>query len=104
MEASFLSKNRRGSFQGNTSGGREHSKMTLLCEGRRIVFGLLKACFRFFSSRLAGVPCWYLRILKRDSNAFFLPQVRSLDGLEPSHLFLYLEQLTGPKGRQQAGY
>ncbi|SCA62490.1 hypothetical protein SCG7086_AA_00660 [Chlamydiales bacterium SCGC AG-110-P3] len=24
----------RGSFQGNTSVGREHSKMTLLCEGR----------------------------------------------------------------------
>ncbi|SCA63977.1 hypothetical protein SCG7086_BL_00050 [Chlamydiales bacterium SCGC AG-110-P3] len=39
-----------------------------------------------------------------DSNAFFLPQVRSLDGREPSHLLLYLEQLTGSKGRQQAGY
>ncbi|SCA63042.1 hypothetical protein SCG7086_AI_00010, partial [Chlamydiales bacterium SCGC AG-110-P3] len=75
--------------------------MTLLYEGCRIIFGVLTACFRFFSSQLAGVPCGYLRILKRDSNAFFLPQVRSLDGLEPSHLFLYLEQLTGPKGRQQ---
>ncbi|SCA63352.1 hypothetical protein SCG7086_AP_00170 [Chlamydiales bacterium SCGC AG-110-P3] len=78
--------------------------MTLLCEGHRIVFGARKLAFAFFSSRLAGVPCGYLRILKRDSNAFFLPQVCSLDGLESSHLFLYLEQLTGPKGRQQAGY
>ncbi|SCA62538.1 hypothetical protein SCG7086_AB_00120 [Chlamydiales bacterium SCGC AG-110-P3] len=42
--------------------------------------------------------------MKRDFNAFFLPQVCSLDGLESSHLFLYLEQLTGPKGGQQAGY
>ncbi|SCA62400.1 hypothetical protein SCG7086_AA_00180 [Chlamydiales bacterium SCGC AG-110-P3] len=41
--------------------------------------------------------------MKRDSNAFFLPQIRSLDGLESSHLFLYLEQPGGPKGRQQAG-
>ncbi|SCA63486.1 hypothetical protein SCG7086_AS_00170 [Chlamydiales bacterium SCGC AG-110-P3] len=63
-----------------------------------------KACFRFFSSRLAGVPCGYLRILKIDSNAFFPPQVRSLDGLESSHLFLHLEQLTDPEGDQQAGY
>ncbi|SCA63513.1 hypothetical protein SCG7086_AU_00050 [Chlamydiales bacterium SCGC AG-110-P3] len=42
--------------------------------------------------------------MKRDSNAFFLHQVRGLDGLESSHLFLYLEQLTSPQGRQQAGY
>ncbi|SCA63362.1 hypothetical protein SCG7086_AP_00230, partial [Chlamydiales bacterium SCGC AG-110-P3] len=31
--------------------------MTLLCEGHRIVFGVRKLAFAFFSSRLAGVPC-----------------------------------------------
>ncbi|SCA64159.1 hypothetical protein SCG7086_CI_00010 [Chlamydiales bacterium SCGC AG-110-P3] len=44
---------RRGSFQGNTSRGREHSKMTLLCEGRGIVFGVRKLAFAF---SLAGLP------------------------------------------------
>ncbi|SCA62755.1 hypothetical protein SCG7086_AD_00190 [Chlamydiales bacterium SCGC AG-110-P3] len=78
--------------------------MTLLCEGRRIVFGVRKLAFAFFSIRLAGVPCGYLRILKIDSNAFFLPQVRSLDAIELRHLLLYLHQLTDPRGRQQAGY
>ncbi|SCA63231.1 hypothetical protein SCG7086_AM_00160 [Chlamydiales bacterium SCGC AG-110-P3] len=38
---------------GNTSGGREHSKMTLLCEGRRIVFGVRKLAFAF---SVAGLP------------------------------------------------
>ncbi|SCA63109.1 hypothetical protein SCG7086_AJ_00110 [Chlamydiales bacterium SCGC AG-110-P3] len=78
--------------------------MTLLCEGHRIVFGVRKLAFAFFSSRLAGVPCGYSRILKIDSNAFFLPQVRSLHAIELRHLFLYLDQLTDPRGRQQAGY
>ncbi|SCA62846.1 hypothetical protein SCG7086_AE_00220 [Chlamydiales bacterium SCGC AG-110-P3] len=78
--------------------------MTLLCKGHRIVFRVRKLTFAFFSSRLAGVPCGYLRILKIDSNAFFLPQVRSLNAIELHHLFLYLDQLTDPRGRQQAGY
>ncbi|SCA64173.1 hypothetical protein SCG7086_CK_00080 [Chlamydiales bacterium SCGC AG-110-P3] len=86
--------------------------MTLLCEGHRIVFGVRKLAFAFSSSRLAGVPCGYSRILKIDSNAFFLPQVRSLHvfmssclhAIELRHLLLYLHQLTDPRGRQQAGY
>ncbi|SCA62583.1 hypothetical protein SCG7086_AB_00330 [Chlamydiales bacterium SCGC AG-110-P3] len=68
------------------------------------MFGVRKLAFAFFSSRLAGVPCGYLRILKIDSNAFFLPQVRSLNAIELHYLFLYLDQLTDPRGRQQAGY
>ncbi|SCA63742.1 hypothetical protein SCG7086_BC_00140 [Chlamydiales bacterium SCGC AG-110-P3] len=42
--------------------------------------------------------------MKIDSNAFFLPQVRSLHAIELRHLFLYLDQLTDPRGRQPAGY
>ncbi|SCA62820.1 hypothetical protein SCG7086_AE_00090 [Chlamydiales bacterium SCGC AG-110-P3] len=84
--------------------GTEIIENDIALRGTQNRFWSAKACFRFFSSRLAGVLCGYLRILKIDSNAFFLPQVRSRDAIELRHLFLYLDQLTNPRGRQQAGY
>ncbi|SCA63990.1 hypothetical protein SCG7086_BM_00080 [Chlamydiales bacterium SCGC AG-110-P3] len=84
--------------------GTETLENDIALRGTQNRFWSAKVCFGFFCSQLAGVSCGYLRILKIDSNAFSLPQVRSLDAIELRHLFLYLEQLTDPRGRQQAGY
>ncbi|SCA62637.1 hypothetical protein SCG7086_AC_00020 [Chlamydiales bacterium SCGC AG-110-P3] len=43
--------------------------MTLLCEGRRIIFRVLKACFRFFISQLTDVPWDQLAVLDIRTNS-----------------------------------
>ncbi|SCA62911.1 hypothetical protein SCG7086_AF_00210 [Chlamydiales bacterium SCGC AG-110-P3] len=73
-------------------------------EGRWNVFGVQKACFRFFSSQLAGVPWDQLAGLNTRTNDLIQDNYDCVLGEERRYWILFLRSLNTHKGRRQAGY